>query len=168
MKVISPLLLIFFLGCTTYNQEKANLEDEQILIGEVNWDGFTHPPYNEWFSANYQAYQVDTASLNEIKPALQDVKMIVFLGTWCSDSQLQIPQFYKMLDFLEYDFDKMKVVALEKSESGKLISPQNEEAELEITHVPTFIFLKRGVELGRITEYPNKTIEKDMLEIIVQ
>lgn len=90
----------------------------------------------------------------------------MFLGTWCSDSQVEVPQFYKILDHVGYDLSKMTVVALERLESRELVSPQHEEVEYKITHVPTFIFKRAGKEIGRVTEYPEKTLEKDMVRII--
>lgn len=166
MKNLTLLLVAFSAGCTTYNQEKVNDDNEQILIGKINWDGLSKTPYSDWFYPNYKNYVVDTLALSEINPAIQNTSIKLFLGTWCEDSQLQVPQFYKILDHLQYNLDNLYVVALEKSPTGKLTSPQGEEAELEITHVPTIIFLKKGVELGRITEYPSKTIEKDMVTIM--
>ena len=61
----------------------------------------------------------------------------------------------------------MKVIALERLENRDLVGPAGEEGGMNITHVPTFIFYRDGLELGRIVEYPNRTIEKDMVEILV-
>ena len=146
MKKLLSIIFIFSFSCTTYNQEKTNLEGDQILVGEVNWSGFAMPPYEEWFFQNYVDYQVDSATLIPLKTNINNYEIQVFLGTWCSDSQLQVPQFYKILGYLEHDLNQLAIIALEKSESGKLISPQHEEAEYAITHVPTFIFLKDGKE----------------------
>ena len=167
MRYIYFLLIVSLtLACSSpINQEKINYEEETILIGEVDWDGLTKDPYNEWFRTYYFDYQVDTASLNQIAD-IDDLEIILFLGTWCSDSQLQVPQFYKILDYLGYDISKMKVYALEQLEEGGLVSPAGIEKEFEIGFVPTMIFKRNGVELGRITEYPEITIEKDMVKIM--
>ena len=79
-----------------------------------------------------------------------------------------MPQFYRILDQLGYNLSAMTVVALERLESRKLVSPQHEEADYDITHVPTFIYIRDGQEIGRITEYPERTLEKDMVEIILK
>jgi len=167
MKNIALILLLFAVGCTTkINQETINIEDEQILVGKVNWAGLTQQPYDEWFTPTYLSYTVDSQSLTALASNTDKIEVLMFMGTWCSDSQVEVPQFYKILDHLEYDLSKMTVVALERLESRKLVSPQHEEADYDISHVPTFIFLKDGKELGRITEYPEKTLEKDMVRII--
>ena len=167
MKNIILILLLFAAGCTTkINQETVNIEDEQILVGKVNWDGLTQQPYDDWFTANYLSYTVDAESLTALDNKTDGIEVLMFMGTWCSDSQVEVPQFYKILDHLKYDLTKMTVVALERLESRKLVSPQHEEADYDITHVPTFIFIRDGEEIGRITEYPERTLEKDMVKII--
>lgn len=161
-------LLIFVLGCSApINQEKQNKDGEQILIGTVDWEGLTSGEYAAWFVPTYKNYQVDEESLAMIEPVIDDVEITVFLGTWCEDSHVQVPQFFKMMDHLGYDVSSLNVIALERLEDWRLVGPEGEEAELDITHVPTFIFYRDGVELGRIVEYPERTIEKDMVEILV-
>lgn len=166
MKKLLLIFLIFSISCTSYNQEKSNLEEEQILIGNVNWDGFTNPPYSDWFAPTYLDYTVDTISLELLKSTSEEVEILLFMGTWCTDSQVEVPQFYKILDYLSYDLSSLSVVALEKLENGTLSCPQHLELGYAITHVPTFIFIKNGEEIGRITEYPLKTLEKDMVKIL--
>ena len=167
MKNIVLILLLLSLSCSTkMNQETINLEDEQILVGKVNWQGLTQQPYDEWFTPTYLTYRVDSTTLVSLGSKIDDIEIIMFLGTWCSDSQVEVPQFYKILDHIGYDLSRMTVVALERLESRELVSPQHEEADYEIGFVPTFIFKRAGKEIGRITEYPEKTLEKDMVKII--
>jgi hypothetical protein len=166
MKKAATIIIIFIIGCTAkFNQETTNLDDEQILVGKVNWDGLTQSPYGEWFTPNYLSYVVDSTTLAEVD--INNIEIVMFLGTWCSDSQVEVPQFYKILDYIEYDLNKMTVVALERLENRDLVSPQHEEEEYNIGFVPTMIFLRDGIEIGRITEYPEKTLEKDMARIIM-
>ena len=167
MKNFILILLLITIGCTTrLNQETINLADEQILVGKVNWQGLTQPPYDDWFTPTYLSYRVDSTTLTPLDSGLEDIEILMFMGTWCEDSRLQVPQFYKILDHLNYNLSSMTVVALERLESRKLVSPQHEEADYSISHVPTFIFMHNGREIGRITEYPEKTLEKDIIEIV--
>ena len=167
MKNLIGVLLIIIVGCTAgMNQETVNYEDEQILVGKVNWQGLTQQPYDDWFTPMYLSYRVDSLTLTSLGSKIDDIEIIMFLGTWCSDSQVEVPQFYKILDHIGYDLSKMTVVALERLESRELVSPQHEETEYKITHVPTFIFKRAGKEIDRITEYPEKTLEKDIVRIL--
>jgi thiol-disulfide isomerase/thioredoxin len=167
MKNIILILLLFAVGCTAkLNQETININDEQILVGEINWDGLTNPPYDDWFTPTYLSYQVDSTTLSALDSRLEDIEILMFMGTWCEDSRVETPQFYRILDHLGYNLSEMTVVALERLESRELVSPQHEEADYNISHVPTFIFIRDGKEIGRITEYPEKTLEKDMVRII--
>lgn len=168
MKQLSILTLLFFVfSCSApINQEKENLNGEQILIGTINWDGLTSGDYGTWFVPGYRDYQVDDTSLALVEPVIGNVDIKLFLGTWCEDSQVQVPQFYKMLDHVGYDISTMEVIALERMENRDLVGPNGEEKGMNITHVPTFIFYRDGEEIGRIVEYPQRTIEKDMVEIL--
>ena len=118
MKNFVLILSLLSVSCSTkMNQETINLEDEQILVGKVNWQGLTQQPYDEWFTPTYLSYRVDSTTLVSLGSKIDDIKIIMFLGTWCSDSQVEVPQFYKILDHIGYDLSKMTVIALERLES---------------------------------------------------
>ncbi|RLD23170.1 MAG: thiol reductase thioredoxin [Bacteroidetes bacterium] len=168
MKKAAAILLILIIGCTNnLNQEAySDNREETILLGPINWDGLTSSSYAEWFNPNYLNYQVDSVSLEAVSGNISDIKIIMFMGTWCEDSQLQVPQFYRILDHMKFDLSNMNSFALDRLESRKLVSPQKVEEEYNITHVPTMIFFREGKEIGRITEFPERTLEKDMASII--
>lgn len=45
-------------------------------------------------------------------------------------------------------------------------SPQHEETGKNIVRVPTIIIEQKGVEIGRIIEFPKTSLEKDLLSIL--
>jgi hypothetical protein len=45
-------------------------------------------------------------------------------------------------------------------------TPQGYETDFNIEYVPTIIFYRNGEVLNRIVEYPQITLEKDMLAIL--
>ena len=163
--IVSFLVLI---SCTsTINQEiPSQYYNYNILIGEVDWDGLTREPYNEWFTPNYLSYQVDTTSLSSSRGNLEEIKIVAFIGSWCEDSQIQLPQFYKILDYLGFDLNNLRLEAIDRSEDGLVFSPLC--IENMVSQSPEFIFFKSGKEIGRISEYPEETLEKDMVKIIEQ
>lgn len=148
------------------NQRTENHEGETILVGRINRIGLQQEPFGFWFNDGYTDYEVDKTSLQGIKEALQGVDILAFMGTWCSDSQREVPHFFKILDLAGYDLNGLQLVALSDHPDNYKQSPQHEEQGWNIEYVPTFILLKNGKELGRIVESPDVSLEKDMRKIL--
>jgi len=139
------------------------IRNQEILIGYCDRYGLTSEPFDEWFDMELNEYQLDYASLNEIDTHLPaTVEITIVLGTWCSDSRREVPRFYKILDELNYNDDKLTVIGVDSDKQAPVIDFE----ELKIEKVPTFIFYKKGFEIGRIIETPEKTLEKDIIKIL--
>lgn len=149
------------------NQKVVNHEEETILVGKINRAGLMEEPFREWFNESYAGYEVDKATLDGVKPALLDVEVLLFMGTWCSDSQREVPHFIKIMDHLDYGTSGPQIIALSNHPDNYKQSPQHEEEGWNIEYVPTIIFVKNDKELGRIVEYPEESLEKDMRKILV-
>lgn len=133
-----------------------------MLIGKSNRKGLQMDAFKEWFSPGYQDYKADPESFEKIKPLLKDVSILVFMGTWCEDSQRDVPHLYRMLDDAGYDESKLTLINVSEEKT----TPQGFENEHDISNVPTIILYKNEKELGRIVEYSIETLEKDMLSIL--
>ena len=144
-------------------EEDTTFEDDApILLGSFTRDTLESAPYNKWFIQSYKDHAVDENSLSLVKEHLKDASVTVFMGTWCEDSQREVPAFFKILDEINYESDAIKVITIseEKDEPAALLKDQ------DITNVPTFVFSKNGTEMGRIVEYPLESLEKDMIKIL--
>lgn len=173
------LLALFFLSaCQTatdqvsdkmkplYNQEITSDEGEPILVGQLNRAAWQKAPFQKWFTEEYKAYEVDQTALAEIKSTGNSVEILVFLGTWCSDSRRELPRFYKVLDALDFDESRLTVVGLDNHPDRYKQSPQQEEVGWDVEYVPTFIFLQNGKEIGRIIESPEVSLEADLAKVL--
>jgi thiol-disulfide isomerase/thioredoxin len=87
---------------------------------------------------------------------------LVFFGTWCSDSRREVPHFLKIADDCGIDSSRIRLYGLDRSKKSR----DGLTEKYHIDRVPTFIFLKDGDEIGRITEKPTGTLEADMLAIL--
>lgn len=163
-KSILILALVTILGCK--NQEEINVtvpyEESVMLLGKANKDGLMKEPFNEWFIPEFDSYQLNDSLVEQLKPLLKDTEITVFMGTWCSDSQREIPHFYKILETADFDFNNFALVAVNDEKT----TPQEFEKDLNITNVPTFIFYRNGKELNRIVEFPIESLEEDMMSIL--
>ncbi|MEN8120562.1 MAG: thioredoxin family protein [Bacteroidota bacterium] len=169
MKKASLAILAFILivSCGGQQINKTEFDEkagDNILIGQINLDGFKSAPFNEWFDEEFAAYQVDDSILMTIDKDdfMDNVKITVVLGTWCGDSRREVPRFYKILESLEYDLDNMKVICVNTSKTAEGTNVD----QLDIQKVPTIIFYREGMETGRIIESPLESIEKDMAGIV--
>ena len=116
----------------------------------------------EKFETEYLAYQPDITSAVQLQYLMKGKKTTIVLGTWCSDSQLQVPRFYKVLDQIGVDEADITVIGVDTMKKA----PHGEIDGLHIAHVPTFIFSANNKEIGRITESPSDTLENDMVIIL--
>lgn len=134
----------------------------EMLLGEINFDGLQKEPFTEWFELNYNGHSLDTTAIDSLKPLLKKVSIKVFMGTWCEDSQREVPALLKILEAADYKMDYLEMVAVTHDKD----TPDGLEADYEIEYVPTIIFYKDGSEINRIVEYPQQTLEQDMLTIL--
>jgi len=121
------------------------------------------PIMKEAYEKEYTSYIADKEVLQCLKPLMVNKQIIIVMGDWCSDSQTEVPRFYKLLDQLgveDIDISLIAVNELKKAEDGLI-------DELEIVSVPTFILMEENKEIGRIIEKPVLTLEKDVLAIVL-
>jgi thiol-disulfide isomerase/thioredoxin len=108
--------------------------------------------------------QSNHAVIQALKPLLTNKHIVIVWGTWCGDSRLHVPHFYKILEAV--GFPEMEVTLIDVNQDKK---PEVGSVDhLNIERVPTFIIFEADKELGRIVERPKDSLEQDLLEIVSQ
>ena len=162
MKKILLLLLPFiFLNCSPTGKIITK-DNEKIMIGKATKSDLEKASFNSWFATGFNDYKPKEEVINQLKDNVTTVTVTIFMGTWCEDSQNQVPDFYKVLQEYQFKDRGITLIAMDKNKT----TPDNLEAGLNITNVPTFIFYERGIEINRIVETPIKSLEEDMLTIL--
>lgn len=163
--------LILFMGLLFLNinhaQKYNNIiidtkTNKEILYGKCNVEGLKKTEFGDIYKIEYKYYIPDSSILHKIIPLLKKIKFQVIMGSWCGDSQQQIPRFIKLLDKLEYKNRKLDILAIDHFFKAK----DFEKGTNKIEKVPTIIILRKGKEIGRIIETPKETLEKDLLNIL--
>ncbi len=161
MKYFAIFSMIFVLNaCSSIPTDKNG---KPMLIGHVEKTAFNDTSYSWWWNSEYGMYTVDTTTLANIKAPLSPISVKIVLGTWCSDSRREVPRFTKLMEHLKFDFKNISFICVNRN---KETEAKNELSALKIEKVPTFIFYKDGTEIGRITESPTESLEKDLVKII--
>lgn len=164
-KTISLVVSVLILSaCATVSKFTAEKNKDGDLVGIITKENLQQEPYgSEWFNDFYGYYEIENKTSNEIKENLKGIRIKGFMGTWCGDSQREIPNFYKLLDATDFNYKNLELIAVNRAKKAKDL-----EKGYNIIRVPTFIFYKGGKEIGRFVEHPNddSTIEDDILKII--
>jgi thiol-disulfide isomerase/thioredoxin len=162
-------LLFILLSSQFINAQDINkvvfdeMAEENILLGYFNREALNGDDFNFWFDAEYKSYSVDEVTLENIQDELissLDIKLV--MGTWCHDSQREVPRFYKILDLLNFENKNLSMIGVNRMK----LADETEVNELNIELVPTIIFYIEGEEIGRIIESPIESLEKDMIRIL--
>lgn len=148
------------------NQVSKDSRGNDMLLGKCSRAALLQPPFADWFKPNYDSYVVDSFTCNFIRPLLAGKSITIFLGTWCGDSKREVPRVLKMLDCCNFPEKNLTLIMVSNKDTLYKKSPQHEEAGKNIVRVPTIIIEQKGIEIGRIIEFPKLSLEKDLLSIL--
>jgi thiol-disulfide isomerase/thioredoxin len=161
------VLLLFFgisslaNGCFSFSNN--SLEDP-ILIGQVN---LSEIQGLDWYVENYNGYKPADKIIQSIiqKSNDKDLRIEIYFGTWCTDSQYGVPRLIKLLELIDFDMKRVKLIGIDED---KVVPNVDEETakQLDVQMAPTFIFYEDNKELNRFVEFPKETLEEDVLSIL--
>lgn len=117
---------------------------------------------SETWVAGREAYSPEPADVRAIAALPRRAVLEVYFGSWCSDSRREIPRLLAVLEAAGplplrtrfYGIDRTK------KEPARLVG------KIGLERVPTFVLKVEGVEIGRIVERPQTTLEHDLALII--
>ena len=113
---------------------------------------------HEVFKRNYDAYEV-TAVIDEL-PA--DLEVKILFGTWCHDSEREVPRMLKLLAASGVKEENISLISLDIRKE----EPEGRAKALEVRFTPTFVFFSEGAELGRIIERPVVDLTHDLTALV--
>ena len=152
--------------CLAAQEKNKNIVDdelnEKVLIGLCDREGLESEVFNEYYKKEYEAYTTDSAVIRKLRDMKKGVEIAVVMASWCHDSKEQVPRFYKIVDEVGIRDSKITLISVDRAKTAG----EMDIADLDIQRVPTFIFYKKGREIGRIVESPTSLLEKDMLLIL--
>ncbi len=151
--------MLLMLSCGSELQSKKVTRDHtEMLYGRTTAEQlyFDFPVWKEV----YNLYTPDQKAMKELRNLTRPVKVKIFFGTWCKDSRKNVPRFFKVIEGMK-NFD-VELVAVDRG----LDAEGEETGKFNIQRVPTFIFLEKGHEIGRIIEHPVKSLEEDTVNIL--
>lgn len=173
MKQLFLLLGLLLMACQPSSKKQTEqalpvttgitLEEQTpYILGKINRTNLLTYEHSQWFKKEYDAFKINPEWITEMQPLAQGLRYKLFLGTWCEDSQREVPGMLKILDAL--GMKNSDIVMFATDEDKK--TPDQYELGLNITNIPTLIFYKGEEELNRIVELPVETLYKDFAAIL--
>jgi thioredoxin 1 len=148
---------LFFLSLFAYSCASETYPMDPYAVGDISIK--TLFENHEGFQDNYEEYQPG----NLLDPALfSDIEIYVLFGTWCHDSQREVPRFLQLLNSLNIQENYIHLIGLNFLKN----EPLDRGKSFQIRKTPTFVFLRNQKEIGRIVEMPEISLEADLLKIL--
>jgi thiol-disulfide isomerase/thioredoxin len=170
------LLVILPLRFGLAQEHAAHSPAQEYLLGWVTPDSLCRACPE--FQPIPGAYQPAERALQLLRCYGEPATVLIFFGSWCSDSKREVPKFYATFARTANKNFSTRLFGLDRSKKDAAGFAE----AFGITHVPTFIFLANNRdffgnrdswreqtkgELGRITETPAISIEQDWANILM-
>ena len=161
------ILILFFAISSSLSAQNIIIEDNRIkrkvLYGTVSLEAFEMDICKDWFGPEYKSFQPKKGIISKLKKhRFDEITIVLILGSWCHDSHREVPRFIKILDQIHFPFEKLLMNALDTKKQ----SPDYDAEGNNVSRVPTAIVFRNEIEIGRIIETPQKSLEKDLLKIL--
>ncbi|TAD83165.1 MAG: thioredoxin [Bacteroidetes bacterium] len=138
---IKPALQLF--------ETLPDAEEKKILRGFLSKTQLTEDTSFAWYAANGKFLKANEALAASIAAKASQVELVLFVGTWCHDSQQLLPKYFKTLEAANFPPEKLTIIGVDRSKT----TIGNLHKIFGITNIPTLIVMQDGKELGRIVEY---------------
>jgi thioredoxin 1 len=146
-----------------YGAEQTQADEKpvtEVLIGQITAEQLT---------SNFKSFdntdrkkilsEETIARLTEVK-GTYSIK--AFLGTWCHDSEREIPILLDIIKTAKNPNLQLSLIALNMAKED----PKGLAKQYQIKYTPTIVIEAHGIEIGRIVERPENSLEDNILSII--
>jgi thiol-disulfide isomerase/thioredoxin len=166
MKKLLLIAVVTLLTEIVYAQSPEISRDQEgnkIIKGFITKQELSTDSSFAWFAQNQKGYVPEQNALRALRLNRDSVNILVFGGTWCSDTKFVIPKFFALADAAGLSPDRITFLGVDHNKK----TIQHLSETFNITNVPTIIVIKKGKEIGRVIEFGKYGVfDKDLGEIL--
>lgn len=146
--IVLVIIVIFLFNIDLTAQDSLKSE-KKVIVGKFTWDNWCD-------SSGWKQCKVDYNITDEKKSQLEKLltesnfEIFLFAGSWCGDSESEMPKIINILDFIKFDKKKLYIYGVDRQKR----EPSNTALMFKIEKVPTLIISDEYGEVGRIVEFP--------------
>lgn len=160
---ILTLLSVQFLSAQINYEVLVERPNEKSYKGLLSKEILQADTSFKWYAQSIVGYTPNKTAVEGLQQCKDSVQLLVFMGSWCEDSQNIIPKMFALTEAAGFSSEKITLIGVDRKK--KSIGQLSEA--LNITNVPTIIVLKKGKELGRVVEYGKYGLyDKELGEIL--
>lgn len=146
-------------------------KEEPVLLGRMTGDEVLH--HAAKFEQGYATYEPDPGPVGLIASIEEPLTIEVLWGSWCSDSEREVPHFAKILAAAQAQRDLLGLGPLPIEATFLAVDREKREPAdlLEgkfLEKVPTFIVRRGDREVGRVVETPQGLLEEDLAVLVLE
>lgn len=134
---------------------------DSIAVGSTSLDDFLKNTSYKWLNKKSNI-KVEKDQLMFFKNHGSDYQFKCFIGTWCSDTHIMMPELISFFKKIKYNFSNVRIIMMDRSKQAL----NNEKANFDIQYLPTIIIYKNEIEIGRIIEVTKHSVSQDIFNII--
>jgi Thioredoxin len=159
------IMLILLASCSPKNgiMIAKDKDGSKMLVGIADKSKLMDDKAFGWFKDGYTQYKPHAAAIKTIRMQASSLRIVVFGGTWCSDTHDLLPGFYKAMDDAGIKDSQIKLYLVNRDKKTK----DGASDKYQITNVPTIIVFKGDVQLGKVVEIAKTNIEGDIAAMLV-
>jgi thiol-disulfide isomerase/thioredoxin len=135
-----------------------------VLVGPVTREQ-VEGAVPEWVK-DAAAARPDGEAAMALAQVTPGAEVIVFLGTWCSDSRREVSRLWRALDDAGAAGGDLPFALRYVGVDEQKREPAAAVAEFGLKYMPTFVVRRDGKEVGRIVEISPHAIEADLLALL--
>ena len=87
---------------------------------------------------------------------------LIFAGSWCEDSESQVPIIFQIIKKAEIADSQIQLFGINREKQEHT----GTATKFKIEKAPTLVILHNGKEIGRISEFPDKSWEQDIINLL--
>ena len=161
------MLAVLLVSVTTaFAQQDFKVETDnagnKMLVGKLNLQLLANDSAFSWFYSGINKYQPNKEWSRYIQYYRDSFSVVVFAGTWETNTQNLLPALYRTLMAAGYPLNTIALYGVDQ----QMHALNGEAAQYRVRKLPTIIIAHEGQELGRIEAVPVQSVEANIVAIL--
>ena len=163
--ILITLIFLNLVSCKTTQPKNEHSENNSRFEQHMDAQG---PITIEELQSEYAIFSVKRSSqpsqkaIDVLNQITEPTQVTAFFGTWCHDSQREIPELIKLKQAVTNPNFKLKLIALDREKKDN----QGLAKKAGVKFTPTIVVTQQGKELGRIVEKTTQPIGLELADIL--